>query len=380
MNSNRYDIIFIGGGLANGLAAFRYSQVHPSARILLIEKENQLGGNHTWSFHDSDLTPDQNRWISRLVSKHWTTHEVRFPTLARHIPSGYNSILSSHFHNHLIHIPGLEIRFGQPVVSIGAHGVNLKNGDYFEADTVIDGTGWVEPPAMAFGYQKFVGLDVTLEEPHWIAHPVLMDATVPQEDGFRFFYILPWDSHRLLIEDTRYSNNPDLFAEYYKADIRTFIKEKGWTIKNIDRIETGVLPIPLSDEPPRIKSKAAVSGMKAWYFHPTTGYSLPWAVRFADMLVKMKGLTTESLKNWTTEIQQAHWIEGKFFRILNRLMFRAASPEKRFRVLEKFYSLPQDTIERFYAGRLNRKDIFKILTGKPPVPVTKALQCLFKTN
>ena len=63
----------------------------------------------------------------------------------------------------------------------------------------------------------------------------------------------------------------------------------------------------------------------------------------------------------------------KFFRLLNRLLFRAAVSSKRHFVLERFYTLPENLIKRFYSGDIYKKDMLRILIGKPPVPVHKAL-------
>jgi len=61
---------------------------------------------------------------------------------------------------------------------------------------------------------------------------------------------------------------------------------------------------------------------------------------------------------------------------LNRMLFRAARPDQRYRVLERFYRLPQPLIERFYAGETTLADKARILSGKPPVPIGAALTCL----
>ena len=45
-------------------------------------------------------------------------------------------------------------------------------------------------------------------------------------------------------------------------------------------------------------------------------------------------------------------------------------------ILERFYRLPEPLIERFYAGRPTVGDRIRILTGKPPVPVGRALRCM----
>ena len=55
------------------------------------------------------------------------------------------------------------------------------------------------------------------------------------------------------------------------------------------------------------------------------------------------------------------------------MLFRAAKPEERYTVLQRFYGLNQGLIERFYAGQLKWYDKARILIGKPPVPVSKAL-------
>jgi lycopene beta-cyclase len=59
--------------------------------------------------------------------------------------------------------------------------------------------------------------------------------------------------------------------------------------------------------------------------------------------------------------------------MLNRMLFGAASPPERYRVLEHFYRLPPATIGRFYAGRSTLLDKARILSGRAPVPVRPAL-------
>jgi lycopene beta-cyclase len=62
------------------------------------------------------------------------------------------------------------------------------------------------------------------------------------------------------------------------------------------------------------------------------------------------------------------------------MLFRAARPDERARVLQRFYTLPEPLIERFYAGRTTLGDAARILVGKPPVSVTRALGCIFEAQ
>jgi lycopene beta-cyclase len=50
------------------------------------------------------------------------------------------------------------------------------------------------------------------------------------------------------------------------------------------------------------------------------------------------------------------WREQRVFRLLNRMLFLAAAPPERYRILQHFYRLPEPVIDRFYAGRLQPGD------------------------
>jgi lycopene beta-cyclase len=138
-----------------------------------------------------------------------------------------------------------------------------------------------------------------------------------------------------------------------------------------------VLPIVLDGDAERFWSEAGTSvaraGMRAMLFHHTTGYSLPDAVRLADLVASMRDLATVTVATTIRDLALRRWREQSFFRLLNRLMFRAAAPAERYRTLEHFYRLPEELIGRFYAGHPRRRDALRVLSGRPPVPLMRAL-------
>ena len=69
-------LILVGGGLANSLIAYRILQDRRDLRLLIVERGASLGANHTWSFHDTDLTAEQLPLIEPLVAHHWSNHEL----------------------------------------------------------------------------------------------------------------------------------------------------------------------------------------------------------------------------------------------------------------------------------------------------------------
>jgi lycopene beta-cyclase len=75
-----------------------------------------------------------------------------------------------------------------------------------------------------------------------------------------------------------------------------------------------------------------------------------------------------------------HWQRGGFDRMLARMLFQAADPPERYRLLERFYRLPEPLIGRFYAGRSTSFDRLRILAGKPPVAVARAIAAMMETK
>ena len=377
------DVILVGGGLANSLIAWRLHQRRPELDVIVLERGPRLGGNHTWSFHGGDLDAGQHAWVAPAVVRTWDSYEVRFPGYSRRLESGYHSMTSVRLHEVVSSALGDRIRTAVDVECVGPHEVRLVGGETLRAGAVIDGRGDPGSDALRIGYQKFVGMVLDLEGEHGLEGPIVMDATVEQRDGFRFVYTLPFTERSLLVEDTRYSDTPHLDDERLRGEIRLYCDRQRLRIRRIEREERGVLPIVLSGDIDALwrEGEPGVprSGIRAALFHPTTGYSLPDAVRLADDLGAWNGpLVSAELHERIRERSRRLWRSGRYFRFLNRMMFRAAEPSHRHRIMERFYRLPEPLIARFYAGRLTWSDRVRILCGKPPVPVGRALKCLLE--
>jgi len=249
----------------------------------------------------------------------------------------------------------------------------LANGEILEARAVIDGRGFIAAPKGPTGYQKFVGLDIELENEHGLEVPLLMDGRVAQLGAFRFFYLLPWDKKRLLIEDTSYADEPSLDLPLTRARIHEYLNAHGLRVKAVLREEAAALPIPLGGDAPVFERPT--SGVASGLFHATTGYSLPMAVDLADAVAARDDLSAASLTPWLQARAQRHWAGQAFFRLLNRMLFRAAKPDERVKIFESFYGHDEPLIARFYAGTLNGFDMLTVLKrGASSVPAMKAIR------
>jgi lycopene beta-cyclase len=372
MQSRSPNLAILGGGLAGGLIAYALSQRRPEIAFELIERGDVLGGNHVWSFFSSDIA-DEDRWIVEpFVSQQWAGYEVRFPAHRRVLGGTYNSIESDRFDRVLRdRLPAESIRLNSEVSA--------------ELDgPVIDARGPGDLAALDAGWQKFVGLLLNTDEPHALTRPIVMDATVDQIDGYRFVYVLPFGPTQLFVEDTYYSDSPALDIEAVRERVLDYAASQGWGVTPANRMETGVLPVMIGgdfDAYWRSTGEGvAKAGMRAGLCHPTTGYSLPDAVRLAAAIVQAPDLSRGSLAKLARAHAGEAWRRRGFYRLLDTMLFRAAYPGERYRVMERFYTLPEALIARFYAARSTRFDMLRILTGKPPIPIPRAIGAILRNR
>ena len=385
MNRSDYDLILVGGGLANSLIAWRLKTERPELNLLILEQGEQLGGNHTWSFHDGDLTPEQHTWLAPLVSHRWPHYRVVFPHRERQLMSGYNCIRSDVFAQQLTPSLGASLRTRTTVVEVQPSEVTLADGQVLTAKAVIDGRGPATSAHMALGFQTFLGQEIRTVKPHGLAAPIIMDARVQQGDGYRFVYVLPFAPDRLLIEDTHYvdAHHAQLDADRLRNNIREYATNQDWQIDAILHEEQGALPITLAGNWQAFWQDAGdqpLAGLRAGLFHPTTGYSLPHAVRLAQHIATLPDLGAATLCAAIRAHSQREWRSQGFFRLLNRMLFLAGRPSDRWQVMQRFYGLSDALIERFYAQRLTLADKLRIVSGKPPVPVAQAVRAALQTD
>lgn len=383
--SGRPRVVLVGGGLANCLLALRLRALRPDVLLTLIEGADRLGGNHTWSFHGTDVPPQILAWLRPLASYSWPHYDVKFPGRERRLTGSYHSLTSERLHEAVMGGLGDCVRLNATVAAVAPDRVTLASGGEVTADLVVDGRGMRSSsgPGVTLRFQKFLGQLIRLSGPHGLTGPLLMDATVSQEQGYRFVYLLPFTATDVLVEDTYYSDTATLDTAVLRQHIARYVEDQGWAARELLREESGVLPIvldcdlatfwPEADAVPR-------SGLRAGLFHHTTGYSVPEAAALADALPHLPDLQSGAVAPWIRERVRRRWREQRVFRLLNRMLFLGAAPADRYRILQHFYRLPEAVIDHFYAGRLTFLDTSRILTGEPPIPIHHALRYVLPSS
>ncbi len=372
-----FDVVLVGGGLQSSLIALAIEKRHPGARLAIVERGAAIGGEHTWCFHADDVPAASRSLVDGLVEFRWDGYDVRFPAYDRTLRSPYAGFTSDRLRARIegrfaivrgtTAVPDApRIAFLECEASeIGARSVSLRDGRVLDASLVVDARG----PAPAevtrdAGYQKFVGRELRLARPHGLVRPIVMDARVEQRDGFRFFYVLPLTSERVLVEDTVFSSTARLDRESMRTAIENEVARRRWHVAERLREEEGVLPMawhgtadPATDPPLR-------AGYRGGWAHPATGYSFPAAVRLAEVVAA--GYPNDVFGSAFRDLVRRHRVQARYAERLNGLLFRWFAPERRISVFERFYRLPEDVIRRFYSLRMSWSDRVRILVGRPP--------------
>lgn len=381
MTGRMIDVAIAGGGLAGGLAALALHRARPELRLALVEGGRTLGGNHRWSWFSSDLPEGGATLLDTFRTERWDGYDVRFPGFARTLDTPYNSLSSTDFDAALRRVlPDDTILAGCEVAALDARGIDLADGTRIEARSVIDARGLVAAPQLEGGWQVFLGRRLRTAQPHGLARPIVMDASVEQHGSCRFVYTLPLAADELFVEDTYYDTSPVLDRNALSARIDRYCAARGWEGDPLD-FETGVLPVVTGGDFSAFRKAHAAPGVatigaRGGFVHPLTSYTLPFAVETALAIASEADLTGPQLAALIDSRAHAHWRRTAFFRRLGRMMFGAGSPEHRRDAFALVYRLPQPVIERFYAARSTPTDRARVLCGKPPVPVLGALRAL----
>lgn len=381
------DILIVGAGLSGLMTAWRCLDVNPDLKVHIFDASDNLAGDHTWSFNLTDVREEFREWLKPFIAYQWDSYDVKFPkrerTLGITYCTGNSASLRKCVQPH-IDSGRLIVSLNTSVAALYADYAELENGDTITAKCVLDARGFKPNDNVFLGYQKFVGHVIKTTMPHGLKRPIIMDATVEQLGGYRFVYCLPYSDTEMLVEDTYYTDGSDLKSQEVDARIKDYIRDHlDVTEYEVVRREKGVLPITLGVDEDygtdvlQAHTEAVKLGMTGGYYHAVTGYSFPEALKSAcvvsDMIEQNWPDFTEKLQHEMAYHRVDHFHEENFLRLLNRMLFKAAKPEKRYAVLERFYGLSSGIVERFYRNRLTKKDKLRILIGKPPVPVHKAL-------
>ncbi len=371
--------------------ALALTRARPTFSIALIEGGETLGGNHRWSWFASDLDAAGEALLDPIRKTQWSAgYDVRFPKLNRTLDTGYTSMASADFHEALMRLlPEGAVHLKTRASEIDADGVTLSDGTRLIARMVVDCRSFQPSAHLRGGWQVFMGRHMRLDEPHGIERPVIMDGDVdqlaPHGNGgaYRFVYVLPLGAHDVFVEDTYYADDPKLDRAALSGRIDQYCHQHGWQNGVPVGHETGLLPVLTGGDFSAYQSEVripgvAIAGARGGFVHPLTSYTIPIAVDNALAFAAEADLPGPQMAALFEARARRHWRRTAYYRLLARFLFFAAEPDRRVDIFQRFYGLRQGLIERFYTARSPLRDQVRVLWGKPPVSIPRAVKAMFQ--
>lgn len=364
----------VGGGLQGCLLAHALAWHRPEADVLLVERSRELCGNHTWSFHETDVSEQARGWFDPLVTHRWPGYRVTFPGLSRRVKIPYATITSEHLREATTALAGdapartgrLVVRTGESCQILSSTAVRLGGTADVACGAVLDCRGRAASTGDGggAGYQTFIGHEYETGGRWPASEPTIMDVPADQAGGFEFLYELPLGPDRVLLEYTRFHEAPSCDDARAAELISTRLAEAGAGSAHLIRTERGCLPMPYARAAQPQEPWPAGGYAGGWY-HAATGYSMPLAVRFAELVARAN---PDRVAAAVTAAAANDRLRRGFCRFLNRLLFCLVRAEDRWKIFRRFYRvLPEERISRFYAHRFTVTDAARIVIGRPPM-------------
>ncbi|MFI4853303.1 MAG: lycopene beta-cyclase CrtY [Candidatus Makana argininalis] len=358
-----FNIILIGLGLSNGLIAIRLKQHFPDLNILLIDKNLNINSNKTWSVYFNNKLLIKNNWLFPIIDYFWPKYIINFKKYRRLINKEYLTITSNKFYKFIKKNFKKKLIIQYVVSILSDHSLKLNNNVIINSDIIIDGRGYKKNKNKKCYFQYFFGQEFKIHNYDNIKNPIIMDDILNQKYGYRFLYILPISKYYILIEDTIYLKNFNLKIKIYNNNILKYLKKNKFYIKNIIREEKGIIPIYLyNNKNYYIKNiKIPCSGLRAGLLNNTTGYSFQYSVFLADKLSKINNFTSFNLNKLIIKISYIIWNKNIFLRVLNTIFLINNFTYKKKKIIQNFYTLSDNIINKFYLCKLHLLQKIKII-------------------
>ena len=359
----RDGILIAGGGLAGSLAALAMARHRPDVPLLIVEERETFGGEGLRIFSKAELGDDGAALIDPLAIDRWPGFYVAFPGFSRKLKGDMAGFGPEDVHRAMTQaLKPASYRLGTRVVAVREDALVLDGGETIKAEGAIDARGATSMSTLDLLYEARLERDYRFGAPHRVDRPVLIDATVDQIGGLRFFECVPLSEERLLVADVCVSERaqPDAQAP---ARVSAYVKARGWARPRARADRTASRPLPMGGDFAAFwrqsGARAAKLGLRGGFVHPVTGRTIGDAADMALLLAQQRDFSGGALHDLFEAEARQMWKQREFLRNVTAAL-AAAPPEDRRALVERLHRLDPGTLQRLQADRLGLLDRWRV--------------------
>ncbi|MBC7919601.1 MAG: lycopene cyclase [Ferruginibacter sp.] len=374
--AKHYDYVIAGAGCAGLSLAYHLNQTRlRNQSILLIDQVRKETNDRTWSFWEAGDGP-----FEAVVWRQWSDvhfHGAAFSARLDLSPYRYKMVRGIDFYRFVAEDlrknPNVSWAH-ETIVAIEENGSGARvhtEGGVYHADWVFDSTRAprLDLPHRHNLLQHFKGWEIETPEPVFDpAVATLMDFRIEQKEQARFFYVLPSDPRRALVEFTVFSERLLDPAEY-EAELRQYLKNFLRVDRyRVEKEEFGV--IPMTDEPLTERASEHVFriGTAGGYTKPSSGYTFVRIQQRTQAIVRALLDTGQPASRARVFQSRFGWYDSALLNVMQ---------ERRYEAREIFTQLfrknPPATVLRFLDESTTFPQELRIMASVPPRPFLAAV-------
>ena len=340
-----FDYVIIGGGCAGLSLAYELDlhQKLSDKTLAIVEPRKEYLRDKTWSFWK--VSPHN---FEDCVRKNWKEFSIKNSSASRIIKCDnfpYQSIDSGLFYKKIINKlnKNKNIKFFKSIKDL-----DIKNSFIFNSVPSLRNSN-------SNLWQHFYGVEIETNEDFFNDRTAdLMDFNCDQRNSVHFFYVLPFDKNKAMIETTWLSKE-DLSLKDYEAQIKNYINHLGIKNYKITYKEEGAIPLfyPIYKKEKNKINIGTAGGMTRL----STGYTFlniqEHSKFIRENLDNIKKVNKYELKN------KYKFLDKVFLKVLKK------NPDKMPNIFDKIFSGYTDSAIKFLSNKSNIIEDMTIILKMP---------------
>ena len=350
-----FDYVIIGGGCA-GLSLAYELEIHEKLKdktLAIIEPRKEYKRDKTWSFWK--VAPHN---FDDCVKKNWENFSVNISGKTNYLECKnfpYQSIDSGLFYEKINN----KLKKNENIFLFkNLEEVNTQNSLVFNSVPIIE-KNYLNL------WQHFCGVEIKTDNDIFDEKIFnLMDFDCEQRESVHFFYTLPYEKNRALVETTWLSKMNDNSQKDYENQINNYIKNN-LKIKNyeITYKEEGAIPLfyPLNKNEKNKINIGTAGGMTRL----STGYTF-LNIQEHSKYIRANIDNISNAKKFEID-RKYQFLDEIFLRVLEK------NPEKMSDVFFRMFKTSPKTVIKFLSNKSNFLEDLSIIFKMPKLIFIKAL-------